>query len=426
MTGEAVDVNKLVEEIKGTVSDLQTANDERVKQLNKTGEDITELQNKQKELAETLDKKIADFEKVVANISAVANKKPEDTEYIDRFNKSLEALKKASGREFKAMSGEEIKAYNDALKVYVTRGEKALTDEERKAINTANDAQGGYLVVPELASGLINKKFDGYGLYEICGKRNTAGQYEVLVDFADYDKSFFTKETVEDATIADGEDFARISFNNDVLKYGKKFSRVALEDTFTNVEADVLGKMRAGMTRTVGGYLTTGQGGSKPRGILTYPAGTQFGKIEQIQSNESGKLVFKDVISTVPAKLKDAYHNSAKYIMQRATFFGLLAEADQSGKLQISDMVNLFSAQGLSLNILGYEVKFDAGMPAVAANALAVAFGDFANAYLLTTTPTLGVVRDDTHPDYVKIWQRERHDGKVVDFEGIKLLKIKA
>ena len=66
-------------------------------------------------------------------------------------------------------------------------------------------------------------------------------------------------------------------------------------------------------------------------------------------------------------------------------------------------------------------------MPAIAAGALAVAFGDFANGYLLTTTPTLGVVRDEvTNPDFIKIWQRERHDGKVVDFEAIKLLKIKA
>ena len=129
----------------------------------------------------------------------------------------------------------------------------------------------------------------------------------------------------------------------------------------------------------------------------------------------------------MPASLKDAYHAGAKYIMRRQTFFGLLAEADQSGKLQISDMVNLFSAQGLSFNILGYEVKFDAGMPLVANGALPIAFGDFANGYLLTTTPTQGIVRDDvTNPDFIKIWQRERHDGKVVDFEAIKLLEIKA
>ena len=110
--------------------------------------------------------------------------------------------------------------------------------------------------------------------------------------------------------------------------------------------------------------------------------------------------------------------------MRRATFFGLLAEADQSGKLQIDNMVNLFSAQGLSFNLLGYPVHFDSAMPAVASNALAVAFGDFNEGYILTTTPTVGIVRNETHPDYVQIWQRERHDGKVVNFEAIKLLKI--
>lgn len=421
-----INVQQIVEEVKGSISELQAVNDERAEQLKKTGEDIAELQTKQKELAEDLDKKVANLEKVTAQISAVQNVKPEDEEYTARFNKSLEALKKASGRAFTALSGDEIKAYNSALKTYVTMGEKALTDEERKAINTANDAQGGYLVVPEIASGLVNKRFDGYGLYEVCGKRNTAGNYEVLVDFADYDEAYMNKETVEDATLSDGEDYARISFKNDVIKYGKKFSRVALEDTFTNVEADVLGKMRGGMTRTIGELLTNGKGGAYPRGILTYPNGTKFGQIEQIESSVSGKLTFKDVISTIPASLKDGYHANASYLMRRQTFFGLLAEADTTGKLQISDMVNLFSAQGLSLNILGYGVNFDAGMPQVASGALAVAFGDFGEGYILTTTPTLGVVRDDTHPDFVKIWQRERHDGKVVNFEAIKLLKIKA
>ena len=424
---DEINVKELVTEVKTAISDLQAVNDERAEQLNKTGNDIAELQAKQKELAEDLDRKVGALEKVTATLSQVREVKAEDKEYVENFNKSLQAMKQGQGRPFNAMSAEEIKAYNNALFKYVTMGEKALDMDELKTINTANDAQGGYLVVPEVAPTLINKKFDNYGLLEICGKRPTAGNYEVIVDFADYDKSYFTKEMVEDASLGDGEEYARISFKNDIVKYGKKFSRTALEDTFTNVETDVLAKMRAGMTRTIGQLLTTGQGGALPRGILTYKAGTKFGQIERIESTEAGKVIFADVISKMPASLKDAYPAGAKYARRRQTFFGLLAEADQSGKLQISDMVNLFSAQGLSFNILGYEVKFDAGMPLVANGALPIAFGDFANGYLLTTTPTQGIVRDDvTNPDFIKIWQRERHDGKVIDFEAIKLLEIKA
>lgn len=426
--GNKVDLQVLTTEIKDAISNLQSVNDERAEAISKNGKDIEDLKAKQSELSKSLDEKISALEKVQAQMSAVSqSQKQDDTEYVDRFNKALQAVKQANGREFKAFTPEEIKAYNKAMATYVTMGERALSDEERKTINTASDPQGGYLVVPEISPTLINKKFDNYGLLEICGKRNTAGNYETLVDFGDYDGSYFTKEMVEDATLSDDESYARISFKNDIVKYGKKFSRTALEDTFTNVETDVLGKMRAGMTRTLGELLTTGKGGSLPRGILTYKAGTKFGQIEQIESTTSGKLTFADVISKMPASLKDPYHANAQYLMRRQSFFSLLAEADTSGKLQISDMVNLFSAQGLSLNILGYGVKFDAGMPAIAAGALAVAFGDFANGYLLTTTPTLGVVRDEvTNPDFIKIWQRERHDGKVVEFEAIKLLKIKA
>lgn len=421
-----VNIQEIASEIKSAISELQSAHDERAKEIAKNGSDVAELKSAQETLAKELDSKISALEKMTAKMSAVQSISAEDVEYTEKFNKSLQAMRQSCGREFKSMSGEEVKAYNKALHKYITMGANSLEQEEIKTINTANDAQGGYLVVPEINPQIINKKFDNYGLYEVVGKRNTAGNYEVLVDFADYADSYFTKEMVEDATISDNEQYARISFKNDIVKYGKKFSRTALEDTFTNVETDVLAKMNAGMTRTIGELLTQGKGGAYPRGILTYANGNKFGQIEQITSNETGKLVFKDVISTVPAQLKDAYHAGATYVMRRQTFFNLLAEVDNEGKLQISDMVNLFSAQGLSMNILGYPVKFDASMPTVATGALAVAFGDFANGYLLTTTPTLGIVRDDvTNPDFIKIWQRERHDGKVVDFEAIKLLKIK-
>lgn len=335
-------------------------------------------------------------------------------------------MNKKLGREAREVSAEEIKTYNSNLHKYITRGERALSNEEMKSINTMNDAEGGYLVVPQLDPTLINKKFDGHGLLESCAKRTTSGLYEVIVDWADYDKAYFSKEMPEDATLADGEDFAKIKFSNDVIKYGKKFSRIALEDSLLNVESDVVGKMRAGMSRKLGELVVKGLGGANPRGLLTYENGTKFGQIEQVQSAVSGQLTFKDVISTLPAKLKDGYHAGAKFIMSRASFFGLLAEADNDGRLQIADMVNFFSGQGVSMNILGYPVKFDCDMPAVASGSLAVAFGDFEEAYLLTSTPTVGIVRNETHPDYVQLWERERHDGKVVNFEAVKLLKIRA
>lgn len=425
MTGQAVNIEELQKQIKDQISEMQNVMDERVKALETKGADIDELKTQQKSMAEELDVKISALEKVTAQMAQAKEVSAEDVSYVENFNKALGAMNRKLGREVKTVSVEDIKAYNENLYKYITRGEKTLTDEERKSINTMNDTEGGYLVVPQLDPTILAKKFDRNGLLEVCGKKTTSGLYEEIIDWADYDKSYFKKEMPEDATLADGEDFAKIQFSNDTIKYGKKFSRIALEDSMINVEADVVAKMRAGMNRKIGELVVKGQGGAQPRGLLTYPAGTAFGQIEQVTSNKAGELIFKDVISTLPATLKDGYHANAKFLMRRATFFGLLGEADEVGKLQITDMVNLFSAQGLSLNILGYEVKFDCNMPAVASNALAVAFGDFEDAYLLTSTPTIGIVRNDTHPDYVQLWLRERHDGKVRNFEAVKLLKIK-
>ena len=420
-----LNIELLQKEIKDQMTEIQNVIDERGKSLEKTGTDIAELANKQKEMVEDFSTKISALEKVTAQMAVAKETSTIDEKYVEKFNKALGAMNRKLGREVKTVTAEEIKAYNENLYKYITRGEKALTEEERKSINTLNDTEGGYLVVPQVDPVLVNKRFDGHGLLDSCGRRTTSGIYEVIVDWADYDESYFSKEMPESATLGDGEDFARITFNNDVIKYGKKFSRVALEDSLINIEADVLGKMRAGMSRKVGKLVVQGGGGADPRGLLTYANGTTFGKIEQITSAETGKLVFKDVISTLPGKLKDDYHANAKFIMQRASFFELLGEADLQGRLQIENMVNMFSGQGLSFNILGYPVRFDCDMPAIASNALAVAFGDFEEAYILTTTPTVGIVRNETHPDYIQLWQRERHDGKVVNFEAVKLLKIK-
>lgn len=420
-----LNIEQLQNDIKNQMTEIQNVIDERGKSLEKAGTDIQELATKQKEMVEDFSNKISALEKVTAQMAVAKETSTIDEKYVEKFNKALGAMNRKLGREVKTVTAEEIKAYNENLYKYITRGEKSLSEEERKSINTLNDTEGGYLVVPQVDPVLVNKRFDGHGLLDSCGRRTTSGIYEVIVDWADYDESYFSKEMPESATLGDGEDFARITFNNDVIKYGKKFSRVALEDSLINIEADVLGKMRAGMSRKVGKLVVQGQGGADPRGLLTYANGTTFGKIEQITSAETGKLVFKDVISTLPAKLKDDYHANAKFIMQRASFFELLGEADLQGRLQIENMVNMFSGQGLSFNILGYPVRFDCDMPAIASNALAVAFGDFEEAYILTTTPTVGIVRNETHPDYIQLWQRERHDGKVVNFEAVKLLKIK-
>jgi len=77
--------------------------------------------------------------------------------------------------------------------------------------------------------------------------------------------------------------------------------------------------------------------------------------------------------------------------------------------------------------ILGKPVYTDDNMPAVAANALPIAFGDFNRGYLIADRVGIRVLRDPfTSKPNVLFYTTKRVGGGVVNFEAIKLMKIAA
>ena len=66
-------------------------------------------------------------------------------------------------------------------------------------------------------------------------------------------------------------------------------------------------------------------------------------------------------------------------------------------------------------------------MPAVAASAFPLAFGDFKEGYLIADRVGMRMTRDEiTAPGFVKFYVRKRVGGKLRNTQAIKLLKIAA
>jgi HK97 family phage major capsid protein len=66
-------------------------------------------------------------------------------------------------------------------------------------------------------------------------------------------------------------------------------------------------------------------------------------------------------------------------------------------------------------------------MPDVAADALAIAFGDFKRGYLVVDRQGVNVLRDPySAKPYVLFYTTKRVGGGVQDFDAIKLLKFAA
>jgi HK97 family phage major capsid protein len=247
-----------------------------------------------------------------------------------------------------------------------------------------------------------------------------------------FDNSPYSDTVWEDQITATGSDlgnnaFKEISISVGDAYYPKQFSRSSLEDSYVNLDSHVMGCVSDGIDRNIAAGVLTGLGTTESplRGMLTFDDGTGWGQVEQIESAVEDSLSFDDVLDGLPSALIDGYHANAKFIMRRQSFHKLIIAKDNEGKYQIGNQIQFFSKEGIPLDILGYPVMFDAGMPAVADGALSVMFGDFEAAYKKVNRIGFSIHRNDSNAKFVTLTGRKRVGGNVINFEAYKILRIK-
>jgi len=306
-------------------------------------------------------------------------------------------------------------------------GANALSVEEHKYVNTILDPQGGFIVPPEYSRYIIPKVFDNYALLSECDRMTVgSGEYSEFLDLGDYEDSQWVTQFSATPTDTQDNQFHKLSYYPKEFVYPKKISRTALEDQWVGADY-YLEKMRTGSDRQIAKLLWNGTGINEPRGLLTYTAGTGIiNEVQQVTSADSGVVSWDDFLNGLPSVLKDDYQSKASYLMNRATFFSVLIDKDDNGRYQITNQVNFFDKAGVSLSLLGFPVKWDAGLESVSAGNLAVAFGDFSQAYVLVDRIGFSVIRDDTKPSWISLYLRRRLDAALRIGEAVKLLKIKS
>ncbi len=428
-----------VGEVKKLHTDMQ-AEQKNYNEKLQAGSDKTEsIQKKLDDMTADFDKKMGVVEKALARRDQGTKADGMFTKGLDHLNTVLKSHKKPS------IDEAQYKDVQGAVDKYLRQRTSELTAEDHmalksinlgngyavlpqtKSINTVIDPQGGYFMTTERSSNITEKRFDGHGLFELVGKvNNSTGRYEEIIDWADYDLAYYKNELDDPDAPADGEDFKLVEWSAKTQMYGKKFSYESLQD-IPEVQNHVMSRLLPGAMRQTSDLLVNGT--TTLRGILTYANGSEYGQVEQVESAVSNTFSFDDVLTTLPSALKDGYHSNSNFLMRRATFMGLLSSKDSEGKYQIGNQVNFFDGSGFTAGALGlggYGIRFEASMPASVAGALAVAFGDFNEAYTYVTRSDANIHRNDTNPAYTTLTLRRRHDGKVKNFEAFKLLKIKA
>lgn len=320
-------------------------------------------------------------------------------------------------------------AYCNAFPHYMrARTDNGMKPQYQAAMTTGSDPDGGYTVPVSYDSRVIGRVYETSDLRSLATVVSISGKELIIPrDEGEFGFGGWVGETAapsETATSQLGE--SKIAVHE--MFSEPRVTQQMLEDSGLDVEAWVGNKVGDKFARIEATSFFTGPGTNQPRGILTYanytnPGVTENGKIEQIVSGHATQLT-GDGIYNLVYSLKGPYAKSAKFLASRTVVRDLLKLKDGQGNYlwQMGDVKN-----GQPSTLVTYPIVRAEDMPAVAASALALAFGDFKAGYTIVDRMGITLLRDNlTAKPYVKFYHRRRVGADVVNFEAFKLQKISA
>jgi HK97 family phage major capsid protein len=316
------------------------------------------------------------------------------------------------------------KAYREAFAPYMrARSDGALPLQVQAALQTGSDPDGGYLVPVEVDSRIIKKVYETSNLRALATVVSISGkELEIPRDEGEFGFGGWVGETTAPSETATSQ-FGVSKIAAHEMFVEPRASQNMLEDAGLDIEAWIAQKVGEKMGRIEATAFFTGTGVNQPRGLLTYPAGTANGQIEQVISGGATSIT-SDAIYNLVFALKDYYTANSRFLMKRTTVRDVLKLKDGQGNYlwQMGDIRG-----GQPATILGFPVERCEDMPTIAASSLSVAFGDFRAAYTIVDRLGITLLRDNlTAKPFVKFYNRRRVGGDVVNFEAVKLMVTSA
>lgn len=319
--------------------------------------------------------------------------------------------------------------YKSAFRNYLRKNNAGSGVEEIKALSVGSDPDGGYTVTPDMTGRIAQLVQETSPMRKVANVITIGTDaLEGINDLNEATSGWVgeTDDRAETASPKIGE--YRIPVYEQYAE--PRATQKLLDDALFNVEEWLAGKIADRLSRMENTAFVTGNGIRKPRGFLTYAAGTPtasgFSVIEQLPSGAAGAFAASDpgdALISLVYSLKSAYRENACFMMRRSTLAEVRKLKDGDGNYLWQPDFQL--RQGGTL--LGFDVVEAEDMPAIAANSLSIAFGDFNTGYQIVDRQGIRILRDSfTAKPYVKFYTTKRVGGDVVNFEAIKLMKFAA
>lgn len=318
------------------------------------------------------------------------------------------------------------KAFGAYLRSGDDDGLRGLT-LEGKALSSAVAADGGYLLDPQTADTIRSMLVSTSSLRAIANVAQIdATSFDVVIDRSEVGSGWATEAAAQAETST--PTIERISIKLHELSAMPKASQRLLDDSAFDVEGWLAGKIATRFIRAEAAAFINGDGVDKPKGFLlpgkVTNASWTWGSLGYVPSGAAADFPTTnavDCIVNLVYALGADYRANATFVMNSKTAGAVRKMKDADGRFLWSD--GLAAAEPARL--MGYPVLICEDMPDIAANAYAIAFGDFNAGYTIAERPDLRILRDpfSAKPN-VLFYASKRVGGDVTDFAAIKLLKF--
>jgi HK97 family phage major capsid protein len=343
------------------------------------------------------------------------------------------ALRRPGKSVYDVKIGEGDNAYKKAFMNYIAKGnEVEISSLQTKALEVINNAEGGYMVPPEMSSRIITRQFDTTPMRQLATVMSISSDaVEMLRDTNEPSAQWISELGVPADTNDGGIGRVRIPVHE--LYAQPKATQKLLDDAIINVEEWLINKVAAKFSRAENNAFIVGDGIGMPRGFTTYSAQAvddstrAWGVLQYVPTGVNGGFASSnpaDALFDLMHKLRVGYHPKASWIMPRS----------------VADMIRKFKEnttqayiwqpglqQGQPATLLGFPITLGEDMPAVATGSYSLAFGNFEEGYTIVDRIGLRILRDPyTGAPFIKFRCTKRTGGDIVNFEAIKLLSFSA
>jgi len=387
---------------------------------------LTEITNKVNEIASDWEQFKALNDRRELEVKKNGSADPITLDQLEKINNRIDTIQTSLNRphcDIKSYESHSDIEYKNAFCSYLKKGnESSLSALETKYLSADKDRDGGYLVTSKMSGEIVQAVHETSPMRQLAKVTNISSDALEIIEDTEEASAGWTLETEERPSSNSPQIGKRVIPVHELYAQPKATQKL-VDDSIIDIEQWLSSKLVDVFSRKENSAFINGDGVGKPKGILNYDAGKNWGQIEQILSGEQANISADGIINLFYS-LKEVYAVKAKFLMSRSAVQAVRMLKDTTnGKYLWQPGLSLGNADTL----LGAEVLQAADMPGLTDGALSVAFGDFSTAYQIVDRDGIRVLRDPfTEKPFVKFYSTKRVGGDVVNFEALKLLKLSA